>query len=196
MLRKIAAVLLIFIGLSIAFYPLARDAYYEYQQKKLAERWQASLQQIVCDAAIEYTMAQPTIDLTKEMEGLLIIDKIKLTAPILTGITTRNLNLSVASVEETGRPGEPGNYCIAGHRSRSHGLLFNRLDELASGDEIVVQTEEQTFVYRVISNQIVKPENVEVLKPDGDRKLITLITCDYSVKKPYLRLIITGELDE
>ncbi|NLV16140.1 MAG: class D sortase [Syntrophomonadaceae bacterium] len=196
MQRKIAAVLLILIGLAIVSYPLARDAYFEYQQRKLAELWQADLQQIDGDAAIEYTMAQPAIDLTKEMEGLLIIDKIKLTAPILTGITNRNLNLSVASVEKTGRPGEPGNYCIAGHRSRSYGLLFNRLNELAVGDDIVVQTEDQTFVYQVTASKVVKPENVELLKPDGDRKLITLITCDYSVKKPYLRLIVTGELEE
>jgi len=48
------------------------------------------------------------------MEGLLIIDKIRLRVPILPGITKRNLDLAVASVESTGKPGQEGNYVIAG----------------------------------------------------------------------------------
>jgi sortase A len=198
MSRKILAILLILIGLSIISYPTLRDEYYEYQQGKITEQWLAGLEHINNEVLrgedTSNTQTTPPLDLTKEMEALLIIDKINLEVPILTGITQRNLNLAVASVEDTGKPGEIGNYCIAGHRSRSYGKLFSRINELALGDRIVVQAKDNTYVYRVTESMIVQPEEVKVLRPEGQKKQISLITCDYRTK-PYLRLIVKGELE-
>lgn len=51
---------------------------------------------------------------------------------------------------------------------------------------------------RLISNAvseslIVQPEDLEVLKIMDKGKQVTLVTCDYRIK-PYLRLIVKGEL--
>ena len=205
MKRKLLALLLVLAGLGIICYPTARDMYYEYQQRKLTAEWLASLEQLDVEPAQapeeneapdSQAAPAPVIDLTKEMEGLLIIDKIRLRVPILPGITKRNLDLAVASVESTGKPGQEGNYVIAGHNSRTYGLLFNRLDELVPGDEIVVQCKDSTYTYEVIESVIVQPDEVQILLPEGNKKQITLVTCDYSVPKPYLRLIVKGELIE
>jgi len=179
--------------------------YYEYQQRKLTAEWLAGLEQLDTEPAQapeenevpdSQAAPAPVIDLTKEMEGLLIIDKIRLRVPILTGLTKRNLDLAVASVENTGKPGQEGNYVIAGHNSRTYGLLFSRLDELTLGDKIVVQCKDSTYTYEVIESVIVQPDEVQILLPEGNKKQITLVTCDYSVPKPYLRLIVKGELIE
>jgi sortase A len=71
--------------------------------------------------------------------------------------------------------------------------LFNRLDELTAGDKVVVETKDNTYTYIVRKNLIVSPEDADVLKNDPEKKLITLVTCDYRAK-PSLRLIIQGEL--
>ncbi|NLL51078.1 MAG: class D sortase [Peptococcaceae bacterium] len=197
--RKLLALLLIVIGISIVGYPTARDLYYDYQQKKITEAWQAGLEQLDREPLepVQESKEEPVkavLDLSKEMEGLLIIDKINLRVPILTGINKRNLDLAVASVENTAKAGEVGNYVLAGHNSHTYGLLFSRLDELTVGDRIVVQAKEQEYVYTVTESMIVQAEDVQVLRPDGEKRLITLVTCDYSTK-PYRRLIVKGEME-
>lgn len=200
-MRRIMAVPLILIGIGIVSYPALREEYHTCQQKKISEGWLADLRYINRGSdPVDTVLAAPPaqspqlpVDLSKEMDGLLLVERIQLEVPILTGVTERNLNLAVASIENTGKPGEPGNYCIAGHRSRFYGKLFNRIDELAIGDKIVVQTRNETYVYRVTENRIVQPEDIQLLLADGQKEQITLVTCDYSVPKPYLRLIVKGE---
>lgn len=204
MWKRKVAILLILGGLSVIAYPTLHDRYLEYQQQKLMEQWRASMQYVddsgnehLDNSAEASQSGKPAsakrIDLMKEMEGLLSITKINLHVPILTGVTDKNLNLALASIKDTGRPGEIGNYCIAGHRSRTYGVLFNRLDELTQGDKIVVETKGKTYVYAVTESMIVQPEEVQVLNGNGQKKQITLVTCDYRAT-PYLRLIIKGEL--
>jgi sortase A len=195
MWRKIVSVILVIGGLSVISYPAVHDQYVKYRQKQLIEHWEEGLAYLE-EQALPEAKTQPApaaIDLSKEMEGLLIIDKINLRVPILTGVSERNLNLAVASIEGSGKPGKAGNYCIAGHRSRTRGVLFNRLDELTAGDKVVVETKDNTYTYIVRKNLIVSPEDADVLKNDPEKKLITLVTCDYRAK-PSLRLIIQGEL--
>ena len=220
MRKKILSVLFVIIGLMLIVYPTLRDYYYEYQQQKIVAEWQKNLEELSKlsldaenydnksdtnsivtqpelkneqDNKIKENPAIPQPDLNQEMEAILAIDKINLKVPILTGVTERNLNLAVASIANTGKPGEIGNYGIAGHRSRTYGLQFNRLDELAKGDRLVVETRGTSYTYLVTNSIIVPPEDIQVLKNDGQKKMITLVTCDYS-SKPYLRLIVQGEL--
>lgn len=49
----------------------------------------------------------------------------------------------------TALPGEPGNFAVAGHRV-GKGAPFNDLDLLSSCDAIVVETQTDFFVYRVL----------------------------------------------
>lgn len=122
MKRKALAALLIIGGLGLIVYPILRDYYYEFQQEKIVAAWQDSLQQISEGSTDEKNGINqpeskdeqsqstqeaarvPSPDLTQEMEALLLIDKINLKVPVLTGVNEQNLNLAVASIENTGKP--------------------------------------------------------------------------------------------
>lgn len=132
------------------------------------------------------------------MEGILIIENIELEMPILKGATAENLDLSVSSIDMTGRPWSDGNYAIAGHRSHTYGRNFNRLGEMAIGDRIeIIGLDDKRYIYEVNEKFIVDESEVWVLSDREDVKQITLVTCDpLYVKSPPTRLIIKGEMIE
>lgn len=101
----------------------------------------------------------------------------------------------------TALPGQPGNASIAGHRT-TYGAPFNRIDELASGDEIVITYPSgATFTYDYRTTEIVRPDQVEVLQDndfDGDGEvddMLTLTACHpkYSARQ---RIIVRARLRE
>jgi sortase A len=120
--------------------------------------------------------ATPTPLMQKNMEGILIIDKINLKLPILTDATVNNLKLSTASIANPGKVGAVGNYAIAGHRNLTYGKNFNRLDEVTVGDLIEVDTGSKKYSYKVQDKLYVLPEEVWVLKGNGKDQEITLIS--------------------
>lgn len=94
---------------------------------------------------------------------------------------------------DSAMPGEQGNFSLAGHRV-GKGSPFLDLDQLQSGDPIIIETVDTWFVYRVAggddpngvpAQQIVDPSNVSVIAPvpngplDGppDGAYLTLTTC-------------------
>lgn len=138
---------------------------------------------------------QQTQIVDKNIEGMLYIDKIDLGLPILHGATEKNMKTTVASIENTGRAGEIGNYAIAGHRNTTFGRNFNRLEEMEEGDTIEVDVGEQVFEYTVMEKLYVLPEEVWVLEENGVDKEITLVTCHPMVNATH-RLIIKGKIVE
>lgn len=50
---------------------------------------------------------------------------------------------------DTQLPGQPGNFAVAGHRV-SKGAPFNDLDQLAACDAVIVETQDDWFVYRIL----------------------------------------------
>lgn len=143
--------------------------------------------------SIEKTATE--IYMEKHVEGVLTIKKIDLKLPIMTNATKKNMALSVASIAKTGKPGAVGNYAIAGHRNFSFGKNFNRLDEVAVGDLIEVDTGKNKYTYKVSEKLYVLPTDVQVLEGNGKDKEITLVTC-HPMKNPTHRLIIKGKIIE
>jgi len=129
------------------------------------------------------------------MDGILTIDKIRLEVPIINKYSIENLNISICSVVAANNMGQAGNYVLAGHKSRIRGRHFSRLLELKVGDRIVTQSKEAKYTYKVTDVFSVTPLDTWVMANDGDKKIITLITCDYT-KNPIGRLIVRGELIE
>jgi sortase A len=123
--------------------------------------------------------------------GLLEIPKIGLDKAVVEGVGTNELKAGPGHYPATPMPGEPGNAAIAGHRT-TYGAPFNRLDELAAGDAVLVTTAKGEFRYEVREAIVVKPGQSEVLEPQGDNRL-TLTTChpEFSARE---RLIIVAGL--
>lgn len=107
---------------------------------------------------------------------LLRISKIKLEEAVKEGSTKGVLSSALGHVENTALPGEEGNCCIAGHRNYVFGKYFNRLDEVALGDVIELETKDSLYQYEVVSIEVVEPEEVSVLAY-AEGKNLTLITC-------------------
>ena len=221
---RMLSMLLIVAGIMVLSYPSLAEEYHDYQQQKLVREWQDSLQNIhngeeatetttalvdlpspddsedsleAVDATAEAAdqKAPPDFSQYTNMEGILSIDKIDLMLPILHGATDKNMKTTVASIENTGKAGEIGNYAIAGHRNYTYGRNFNRLDEMSVGDKIQVDNGAEQFEYTVMEKLVVKPEEVWVLEGNGQDKEITLVTC-HPMENPTHRLIIKGKIAE
>ncbi|GHF58154.1 sortase (surface protein transpeptidase) [Amycolatopsis bartoniae] len=65
------------------------------------------------------------------------------------GTDAAALEVGPGHYKGTALPGEPGNFAVAGHRV-GKGSPFNDLDLLSSCDAIVVETQSDFFVYRVL----------------------------------------------
>lgn len=221
MKRKLASLMLIIMGIFILVYPKLSQIYYDSRQDQLIRQWQHSFQNIHngedpadtveeiernpynhVSAATEPNLTEPEIGESPEipeiampdnMEGLLIIDKIDLNLPILTGATEQNLKTTAASIENTGEMGQVGNYALAGHRNHAYGRNFNRLDELVEGDQILVDNGDEQFQYTVLEKLYVLPEEVWVLESNGEDREITLVTC-HPIDTGTHRLIIKGKI--
>lgn len=98
-------------------------------------------------------------------------------------------------------PGQEGNAAIAGHRT-TYGAPFNRIDELKSGDDIIITyATGATFTYGYRSTEIVAPDQTEVLQAkdfDGDSEvdnMLTLTACHpkYSARE---RIVVRARLNE
>jgi len=140
----------------------------------------------------------PTFDmpfLLDNMQGTIVIERIRLRAPILNRVTEYGLNLAICSVVERRSMGQSGNYVLSGHRSRIRGRHFSRINELKRGDEIILDNGTESFVYTVTEVFTVSASDVWVMHDEGDRKLLTLITCYYGVT-PTGRLIVRAELSD
>jgi sortase A len=68
---------------------------------------------------------------------------------VLEGTTDSILEIGPGHYKETALPGEPGNFSVAGHRV-GKGAPFNDLDLLRSCDAIVIETQTDWFVYRLL----------------------------------------------
>ncbi|RKM55550.1 class D sortase [Butyrivibrio sp. X503] len=104
------------------------------------------------------------------------IPKIDSKEPVKEGTNKSALSASLGHEPGTASPGEIGNCVIAGHRNYNFGKYFNRLDEVEVGDEIFVDTRDDTYEYKVTEIKVVNPEDVEILDPTDDEQL-TLYTC-------------------
>ncbi len=118
------------------------------------------------------------------------IPSINVDAPIVNGDNWEALKTGVGLNASSSRPGEPGNVILSGHND-IFGEVFRNLDQLKTGDKVLLLTEKNAYTYTVTDTQIVAPNQVDVLDQTKDRTL-TLISC-----YPYLvdtqRFVVTAK---
>ena len=103
----------------------------------------------------------------------LTIPRLRLTAMVEDGVGENVLRRAAGHIPHTSLPGRPGNVGLAAHRD----TLFSRLRGIKSLDRIVLSTPTVDYNYQVVSTSIVNPDDVSVLAPSQDQKLLTLVTC-------------------
>lgn len=119
------------------------------------------------------------------------IPAIGVDAPIVQGDTWDQLKKGVGQHLGTGNPGQAGNVVLSAHND-VFGEIFRDLDQLQPGDQIILYSMQQQYVYVVTGSQIVAPTQVEVMDATSD-PTVTLISC-----YPYLvdnkRIVVFAKL--
>ncbi|WP_280768460.1 class D sortase [Salipaludibacillus daqingensis] len=137
----------------------------------------------------EEPLSKTMVKNESDVVGLIHIDKINLTMPMLDGASDKNLDVGAGLLSNSSSIGDVGNTGIAAHRSHTSGRQFNRLDELKNGDIVTIETHKEELKYVVFQTSVVTPDNISVLEPIEGESVITLITCEPMVN-PTHRLIV------
>ena len=104
--------------------------------------------------------------------GRIDIARVGISAMVLEGDDARTLARGVGHIPGTALPGGSGNVGLAGHRD----TFFRALKRIRLGDDILVTTLQGCYRYRVVSSEIVSPDETRVLSASAIPS-ITLITC-------------------
>jgi sortase A len=91
---------------------------------------------------------------------------------VIEGDGEKELRRGPGHITGTAMPGAAGNCVIAGHRD-TH---FRVLKDIRKGDDIVLETPQGQFLYRVRRTTVVSPDDTASLQPTTDHRL-NLITC-------------------
>ncbi|MEW2161684.1 class E sortase [Streptomyces sp. NPDC007084] len=141
--------------------------------------------------------------------AILHIPKLDVVAPIAEGISkTKVLDRGMVGHYgegdlKTAMPdAKTGNFALAGHRN-THGEPFRYINRLQPGDEIVVETQDDYYVYKMTSIlPVTSPSNTSVLDPvpkgsgfTAPGRYITLTTCTPEFTSKY-RMIVWGKMVE
>jgi sortase A len=105
--------------------------------------------------------------------GRLVIPRLRVRAIVREGTGENTLGVAVGHIPGTAFPGQEGNVGLAGHRD----TLFRGLEQIRKGDVIQFETLDRRYAYEVESTDVVKPQNVSVLKPRRHLDELTLVTC-------------------
>jgi sortase A len=144
---------------------------------------------------VEQQIAGPALVPTAGPAGAvrLRIPAIGVDAPVVQGDGWEQLKKGAGQHIGSANPGEDGNLVLSAHND-IYGEIFRNLDRLQVGDEIIISTQLEDFVYKVVDTRIVAPTQVEVM--DQTREpIVTLISC-----YPYMvntdRIVVIAELVE
>ena len=114
-----------------------------------------------------------------DMFGVISIPGIELEMPLYLGATEAHMAEGAAQLGKTSIPigGENTNAVIAGHRGYNGAPYFRYVPELQIGDSVNITNLWGTLHYRVVETKIIQPNDIDAIKIQPGRDLITLLTC-------------------
>ncbi|WP_433400428.1 class E sortase [Streptomyces sp. CA-146814] len=121
--------------------------------------------------------------------------------PVLENTEARTLQKGLGHYSGTARPGERGNFAVAGHR-RTYGDPFKDFPRLRPGDAVIVNDGTTWFTYRIAREPYrTVPTDTAVVDPvprrsgfEGPGRYLTLTTCEPEWGSSH-RLIAWAHLD-
>ena len=157
-------------------YPKLLTALQEYNRQLYVEKQ--------CNLVDLEACEEPAADLTAYgiedgIIGVLEIPAMELTMPVYLGASDAHLAAGAAVLGNTSAPigGDSTNCVIAGHRGWKGADYFRRIDKLAVGDTVELTNLWETLTYTVSDIQIIQPHEIEKIKIQQGRDLLTLLTC-------------------
>lgn len=116
---------------------------------------------------------------TGDVFGVLSIPKLEMEMPLYLGATEAHMAEGAAQLGQTSIPigGENTNAVIAGHRGYNGAPYFRYVPELQVGDSVDITNLWGTLHYKVVETRIIQPNDIDAIKIQPGRDLITLLTC-------------------
>ena len=157
-------------------HPELLTALQEYNRQLYTEK-QCNLTDLeACEAPAADLVAYGIED---EIIGVLEIPAMELTMPVYLGASDAHLAAGAAVLGNTSAPigGDNTNSVIAGHRGWKGADYFRHIDRLQVGDTVTLTNLWETLTYTVVDIQIIQPHEVDKIKIQPSRDLLTLVTC-------------------
>ena len=157
-------------------HPELLTALQEYNRQLYAEKQSGLVDLAACQEPAANLTAYGIAD---EVFGVLEIPAMDLTMPIYLGASDEHLAAGTAVLGQTSVPigGDSTNAVIAGHRGWQGADYFRYIDLLQVGDEVTVTNLWEKLTYTVADIQIIQPHEVDKIKIQPNRDLLTLLTC-------------------
>lgn len=188
-IRRGIGIILIIVGLAL----IVSIVYKKIETSKKQKELQNILEQVISEDPEDGSEGKQEISINGyEPVALIEIPSINLSQGLVEGITDDILQYYLGHFETSVKPGEKGNFAVAGHRVSDYSEAFVNLYKVEAEDEVIVKANKKEYIYIVTENFIVDPSRVDVLD-NTDDATITLITCTVGAKE---RVVVKGKLVE
>jgi sortase A len=121
----------------------------------------------------------PATELPDGLVGSIRIPAMDVSLPLYLGSTEQNMLKGATVMYASSAPlGETDSNCVvAAHRGFSSGYMFNYIERLMVGDHVYISTPWQNLDYVVTAFKVVDPDDVESVRIQPGRDMVTLLTC-------------------
>ena len=176
-------------------YPELLAVLQEYNRQLYVEKQSGLVDLEACET--------PAVDLNAygiedEIIGVLEITAMELTMPVYLGASDVHLAAGAAVLGNTSAPiGDDNSNCvIAGHRGWRGADYFRYIDRLQVGDTVTLTNLWETLTYTVADIQIIQPHEMDKIKIQPNRDLLTLLTCHPYASGGRQRYVVVCERDK
>lgn len=183
---RIAAVLLLLIGLGLIFNQQISNQMVAHNQKQalssLSQKKVAANRKkkgmFDFNKVKEVDFAQVTrsrVKNTANAIGAIAIPSVKMYLPVMLGMSDDAMSTGGGTMRPDQKMGQ-GNYPLAGHYMTNKGILFSPLEDVKIGQKVYLTDLKRVYTYRIYMKQKVDPTAVWLVN-NTQQKIVTLITC-------------------
>ena len=216
----IAMVLVLTVSIGLIAYPVVSDWYSERVRSTVqadyvemiedqsneeirdtlaeARAYNESLYAVQTDSSDEQYIYQELLNIGETgIMGYIEVPVIDVTLPIYHTTDDSVLQIGAGHMEGTSLPvgGKNTHTVLSAHSGMSGSRMFSDLDKVSAGDLVILKVLGETLAYKVTGSEVVLPSAVDKIQIEGDKDLVTLITCvPYGVNTH--RLLVRAERTE
>lgn len=163
-----------------------------------ARAYNESLYAVQTDSSNEQYIYQELLNIGETgIMGYIEVPVIDVTLPIYHTTDDSVLQIGAGHMEGTSLPvgGKNTHTVLSAHSGMSGSRMFSDLDKVSAGDLVILKVLGETLAYEVTGSEVVLPSAVDKIQIEGDKDLVTLITCvPYGVNTH--RLLVRAERTE
>lgn len=163
----------LFIVIGITFLSIGS---YQYFRIQAAEKGSLEEAHQILDAASQRDSETNKVHFDPEhgeTVGLIEIESIEASLPIIEGTDPDDLDRGVGHLTRSAYPGENDQILLSGHRD----TVFRRLGEVEIGDKIVIKLPYGEFTYEMVDSTIVDADDRTIIRSTAPNEELVLTTC-------------------